>query len=336
MAQPAAGLARPQACPCNTCFRAVGVAALADCAGTVVPVADRHSPAVAFRPHRAVFQGDDAPADDRLALADVRCVHAGRHRCGRKTVASRGCFPGYGLWAFLALMVASIVSGTSYDLHARLGVLFATVVKVLAGRSWEADGERAALFGPVARAGLLFGVRAAQPLVWRRRGTLSALWHRTPSAQDGQPGADLGAVDRRLRRAYSCQRSADHHHQFLFGVQADTIMSGVAYFWHEGAYDLAIVMPSAKCFRAAPQTAGANLSRLFRAAAHALGAVATHAAVQNGGIHRQMVDARHHLVVALLAQLVQFFFALASIDPGPGAIAFCHRCGNNHVCRDVV
>ena len=34
----------------------------------------------------------------------------------------------------------------------------------------------------------------------------------------------------------------------LFGTQPDTIMSGVAYFWHEGAYDLAIIIFTASIF----------------------------------------------------------------------------------------
>lgn len=106
----------------------------------------------------------------------------------------------------------------------------------------------------------------------------------------------------------------------LFGTQADTIMSGVAYFWHEGAYDLAIIIFTASIF--------VPLVKLFALTFLAWSAQRrmTWDPMQRTRLYRMiefigkwsMLDV---FVVAMLARLVQFS-SLAAIEAGPGAIAF--------------
>ena len=106
----------------------------------------------------------------------------------------------------------------------------------------------------------------------------------------------------------------------LFGVQSDTIMSGVAYFWYDGAYDLAIVIFTASVF--VPLLKLLSLTYLVytvqkRTRRDPLPRTRLYRLVEFVG-KWSMLDI---FVVAMLAQLVQFS-TLASIEPGPGAIAF--------------
>jgi paraquat-inducible protein A len=106
----------------------------------------------------------------------------------------------------------------------------------------------------------------------------------------------------------------------LVGTQADTIMSGVAYFWHEGAYDLAIIIFTASIF--VPLLKLLSLTYLAWSAQKRM----TWEPMQRTRLYRMvefvgkwsMLDV---FVVAMLARLVQFS-ALASIEAGPGALAF--------------
>ena len=106
----------------------------------------------------------------------------------------------------------------------------------------------------------------------------------------------------------------------LFGVQSDTIMSGVAFFWNEGSYDLAIIIFTASIF-----VPGAKLLALsFLCLSVQLGV--RWDPLQRAKLYRMvefigkwsMLDV---FVVALLATLVDFS-ALAAISAGPGAVAF--------------
>lgn len=106
----------------------------------------------------------------------------------------------------------------------------------------------------------------------------------------------------------------------LFGVQSDTIMSGVAYFWNSGSYDLAIIIFTASIFvPLAKLLALSFLTLLAQRRIH-------WDPVQCTRLYRMvefigkwsMLDV---FVVALLATLVNFS-TLAAISAGPGAIAF--------------
>lgn len=106
----------------------------------------------------------------------------------------------------------------------------------------------------------------------------------------------------------------------LFGTQADTIMSGVAYFWHEGAYDLAIIIFTASIF--VPLMKLLSLTFLAYSAQRRM----VWEPQQRTRLYRMvefvgkwsMLDI---FVVAMLARLVQFS-SLAAIEAGPGALAF--------------
>ena len=106
----------------------------------------------------------------------------------------------------------------------------------------------------------------------------------------------------------------------LFGVQSDTIMSGVAYFWNTGSYDLAIIIFTASIF--VPLAKLLTLSFLTLLAQRRI----HWDPVQCTRLYRMvefigkwsMLDV---FVVALLATLVNFS-TLAAISAGPGAIAF--------------
>ncbi len=106
----------------------------------------------------------------------------------------------------------------------------------------------------------------------------------------------------------------------LFGVQSDTIMSGVAYFWNTGSYDLAIIIFTASIF--VPLAKLLALSFLTLLAQRRI----RWDPVQCTRLYRMvefigkwsMLDV---FVVALLATLVNFS-TLAAISAGPGAIAF--------------
>jgi paraquat-inducible protein A len=106
----------------------------------------------------------------------------------------------------------------------------------------------------------------------------------------------------------------------VIGVQSDTIMSGVAYFWNSGSYDLAIIIFTASVF--------VPLAKLFALTFLVMSVQrrSTWEPLQRTKLYRMvefigkwsMLDI---FVVALLATLVKFS-ALASIEAGPGAIAF--------------
>jgi paraquat-inducible protein A len=106
----------------------------------------------------------------------------------------------------------------------------------------------------------------------------------------------------------------------LFGVQSDTIMSGVAYFWNTGSYDLAVIIFTASIF--VPLAKLLTLSFLTLLAQRRI----RWDPVQCTRLYRMvefigkwsMLDV---FVVALLATLVNFS-TLAAISAGPGAIAF--------------
>lgn len=106
----------------------------------------------------------------------------------------------------------------------------------------------------------------------------------------------------------------------LFGVQKDTILSGVAYFWNDGSYGLAIVIFTASVF--APLAKLLALTFLVitvqrRSAWEPLARTKLYRMVEFIG-KWSMLDV---YVVALLATLVNFS-SLAAIRAGPGAIAF--------------
>ncbi len=106
----------------------------------------------------------------------------------------------------------------------------------------------------------------------------------------------------------------------IVGTQSDTIMSGVAYFWNSGSYDLAIIIFTASVF--------VPLAKLL-ALTFLVASVQKRSRwepLQRTKLYRMvefigkwsMLDI---FVVALLATLVKFS-SLASIEAGTGAIAF--------------
>jgi paraquat-inducible protein A len=106
----------------------------------------------------------------------------------------------------------------------------------------------------------------------------------------------------------------------LFGAQADTIMSGVAYLWHHGSWHLALIVFIASV--AVPMLKIMALIVLvvsvqFRSAWDPLQRTKLYRAVELVG-KWSMLDI---YVVALMVALVQLK-ALATISAGPGAIAF--------------
>lgn len=106
----------------------------------------------------------------------------------------------------------------------------------------------------------------------------------------------------------------------LFGVQSDTIMSGVAYFWNSGSYDLAIIIFTASIFVPLAKLLALSLLTLL-AQRHIrwepLQCTRLYRMVEFIG-KWSMLDV---FVVALLSTLVDFS-ALAAISAGPGAVAF--------------
>ncbi len=231
--------------------------------------------------------------------------------------------PGPGLWAFLVLMIASILSITSYDMHA----------------VWDRYSELLSQ---------RFGLSDPMPATGDARRKVSALSHGLAACHDCGlvsqfPGAGGGTDCPRCgaplhpRKVDSLGRTwallVASYILFIpanvlpititssiVGVQPDTIMSGVAYFWHEGAYDLAIIIFTASVF--VPLLKLIALTFLAWSAQRRM----TWEPMQRTRLYRMvefigkwsMLDI---FVVALLARLVQFS-SLASIQPGPGAIAF--------------
>lgn len=106
----------------------------------------------------------------------------------------------------------------------------------------------------------------------------------------------------------------------IFGVQSDTIMSGVAYFWNSGSYDLAIVIFTASIFVPLAKLLSLSLLTLLaqrRIRWEPLQCTRLYRMVEFIG-KWSMLDV---FVVALLSTLVDFS-ALAAISAGPGAVAF--------------
>lgn len=106
----------------------------------------------------------------------------------------------------------------------------------------------------------------------------------------------------------------------LFGVQSDTIMSGVAYFWNTGSYDLAIIIFTASVFVPLAKLLALSFLTLLaqrRTRWDPLQCTKLYRMVEFIG-KWSMLDV---FVVALLATLVDFS-ALAAISAGPGAVAF--------------
>lgn len=106
----------------------------------------------------------------------------------------------------------------------------------------------------------------------------------------------------------------------LFGVQSDTIMSGVAYFWASGSYDLAIIIFTASIFVPLAKLLALSfltVSVQLRSRWEPLQRAKLYRMVEFIG-KWSMLDI---FVVALLATLVDFS-SLAAIAAGPAAIAF--------------
>lgn len=106
----------------------------------------------------------------------------------------------------------------------------------------------------------------------------------------------------------------------IFGVQSDTIMSGVAYFWNTGSYDLAIIIFTASIFVPLAKLLALSLLTLLaqrRIRWEPLQCTRLYRMVEFIG-KWSMLDV---FVVALLSTLVDFS-ALAAISAGPGAVAF--------------
>ncbi|HXV11378.1 MAG TPA: paraquat-inducible protein A [Burkholderiales bacterium] len=105
-----------------------------------------------------------------------------------------------------------------------------------------------------------------------------------------------------------------------FGVQSDTIMSGVAYFWNTGSYDLAIIIFTASIFVPLAKLLALSLLTLL-AQRHIqwdpLQCTRLYRMVEFIG-KWSMLDV---FVVALLSTLVDFS-TFAAISAGPGAVAF--------------
>lgn len=234
--------------------------------------------------------------------------------------------PGEGLWAFLGLMVASIVSITSYDIHSvwerysRLSRKKSgfTASEAAAHKSSGAQSPRTALSRGLVcchMCGLLshwrYGPggshcpRCGASLHPRKTDSLTRTWALLIAGYVLFIPANLLPI--------TITSS-------LFGVQSDTIMSGVAYFWNEGAYDLAIVIFTASIF--VPLAKLLSLTYLTYSAQKRM----RWEPLQRTRLYRMvefvgkwsMLDI---FVVAMLAQLVQFS-SLAAIEAGPGAIAF--------------
>ena len=235
--------------------------------------------------------------------------------------------PGEGLWAFLGLMVASIVSITSYDIHAVWERYSQLSGKKSGFTAFEAAAARKSAGAQTRWTALSRG------LVCCHMCGLLSRWRYDPgSSHCPRCGASLHP-----RKTDSLTRTwalliAGYVlfipanllpitiTRSLFGIQSDTIMSGVAYFWNDGSYDLAIIIFTASIF--VPLSKLLSLTFLAytvqkRAKWHPLQRTRLYRMVEFVG-KWSMLDI---FVVAMLAQLVQFS-SLASIEAGPGAIAF--------------
>ena len=106
----------------------------------------------------------------------------------------------------------------------------------------------------------------------------------------------------------------------LFGVDKDTIMSGVVYFWNSGSWDLALIIFAASI--ALPLLKLISLTALLLGVQRRSGGPVRPRAALYRTLELigrwSMLDV---YVVAILVALVQAQ-ALASIVPGPGVLAF--------------
>jgi len=234
--------------------------------------------------------------------------------------------PGIGFWAFLALMFASISSIASYDTH---GVWdrYSRVLALKQLPSRVPGSGQEGVSTATGRTGLM-----RHSATCNTCGLLSDCHPRVESPLCPRCGDTLHP-----RKVDSLNRTwallAAGYVLFipanllpitittsLFGTQPDTIMSGVAYFWHEGAYDLAIIIFTASIF--VPLLKLLSLTFLAWSAQRRM----TWESQQRTRLYRlvefvgkwSMLDI---FVVAMLARLVQFS-SLASIAAGPGALAF--------------
>lgn len=226
--------------------------------------------------------------------------------------------PGMGLWAFLALMFASISSIRSYDTHSVWDRYTQLISSAGGTHHSPMPGQTTAL--------------TCQSATCHTCGLLSPL--RGGNGRSHCPRCD-GVLHARkvdsLNRTWALLIAG--YVLFipanvlpititssLVGTQADTIMSGVAYFWHEGAYDLAIIIFTASIF--VPLLKLLSLTYLTWSAQTRI----RWEPMQRTRLYRMvefvgkwsMLDV---FVVAMLARLVQFS-SLASIEAGPGALAF--------------
>jgi paraquat-inducible protein A len=234
--------------------------------------------------------------------------------------------PGAGLWAFLALMFASICSLASYDTHG----VWDRYSQLMARRQLPAGAAP----GRLAPATRVTG-ETAQSQHSATCSTCGQLCHCPPDAEVSRcPRCGDEVAPRKadsLNRTWALLIAG--YVLFipanllpitittsLFGTQPDTIMSGVAYFWHEGAYDLAIIIFTASIF--VPLLKLMALTFLTWSAKRRM----TWEPQQRTRLYRMvefvgkwsMLDI---FVVAMLARLVQFS-SLAAIEAGPGALAF--------------
>jgi paraquat-inducible protein A len=107
----------------------------------------------------------------------------------------------------------------------------------------------------------------------------------------------------------------------LFETQSDTIMSGAVYLWHTGSWVLAIIVFLASIV--VPGAKLASLALLFWTA----GRRSTWRPEERTRLYRlteyvgrwSMVDIYVGAMLVALVQLQPF----ATVEPGPGAIAFC-------------
>ncbi len=235
--------------------------------------------------------------------------------------------PGAGLWAFLGLMIASIASVTSYDLHLvwdRYTELTRSRLPAVAKHD-EPEGETPAAH--LRRTALSQGMISCPVCGLLCRQHSEDGEHHCPRCASSVPPRKTDSLTRTwalLVAGYVLFIPANllpiTITSSLFGIQADTIMSGVAYFWREGAYDLAIIIFTASIF--VPMAKLLALTFL----AYTAQKRTTWEPLQRTRLFRMvefigkwsMLDI---FVVALMARLVQFS-SLASFEAGPGAIAF--------------
>jgi paraquat-inducible protein A len=229
---------------------------------------------------------------------------------------------GPGLWAFCALMLASTASLRSYDVH----LVWARYDELTSGQGQRSLSlPQSPLEGRSSLTAMAHGMACCDIC-----GLLNPCPHpgarcrRCANLLQPRKPDSLNRTWALLLAGYVLFIPANllpiTITSSLFGVQADTIMSGVVYFWHSGAYDLAIIIFVASVF--------VPLGKLL-----ALSYLAYSAQVrtvwqpqQRTRLYRMvefvgkwsMLDV---FVVAMLAQLVQFS-SLAAIEAGPGAIAF--------------